>query len=168
MDEDMRLIRKMQAGNESAIERFVTKYYPDILNYCFRHLPSQQDAEDITQETFARFFRHFERYRHYGKAKNYLYVIARHLCADYYHEISPPLSIPEFPPSTNVEIRMDLAAALAQLDPALREVIILHYFQGLKFREIADILSVGLPLVKYRHARAKSQLQDLLREEGTL
>ena len=168
MDEDLRLIRKMQDGDESAIERFVEKYYPDILKYSLRHLPSRQDAEDVTQEVFARFFRHFEQYRHYGKAKNYLYVIARNLCTDYYR--SPPQVPPdiESPPGPDIDARLDLETALARLDPELREVLILHYFQDLKFREIADILDIGLPLVKYRAARAKAQLQDCLREETAL
>ena len=168
MDEDLRLIRKMQDGDESAIERFVEKYYPDILKYSLRHLPSRQDAEDITQEVFARFFRHFEQYRHYGKAKNYLYVIARNLCADYYR--SPPQVPPdiESPPGPDIDTRLDLETAMARLDPEMREVLILHYFQALKFREIADILDIGLPLVKYRAARAKAQLQEYLREETAL
>lgn len=168
MDEDLRLIRKMQDGDESAIERFVEKYYPDILKYSLRHLPSRQDAEDVTQEVFARFFRHFEQYRHYGKAKNYLYVIARNLCADCYQalpQVPPGIGSP---PGPDLDTRLDLETALARLDPEQREVLILHYFHGLKLREIADILGIGLPLVKYRAARAKSQLQDCLREEDAL
>lgn len=168
MDEDLRLIRKMQDGDESAIEHFVEKYYPDILKYSLRHLPSRPDAEDVTQEVFARFFRHFEQYRHYGKAKNYLYVIARRLCADYYRAAPqiPPDAVP--PPGVDVDARLDLETALNRLEPELREVLILHYFQDLKLREIANILGVGLPLVKYRAARAKTRLQALLQEEDTL
>lgn len=39
------------------------------------------------------------------------------------------------------------------------------YFQELKLREIADIMQIGLPLVKYRHKRAKEELKRLLGEE---
>lgn len=69
MDEDSRLIRAMRAGSDEAIERFVRKYYPQIYAYCLRKLPSPADAEDVTQETFERFFRGFESYRHSGRAK---------------------------------------------------------------------------------------------------
>ena len=43
--------------------------------------------------------------------------------------------------------------------------MILHYFQELKLREIAGMLRIGLPLVKYRLRRAKEELAKLLGEE---
>ena len=41
------------------------------------------------------------------------------------------------------------------------------YFQDFKLKEIADILQIGLPLVKYRHKRAKEELKRLLGEEDS-
>ena len=76
MDADFRLLSQMKRGEEEAIECFVRKYYPSILQYCHYHLQEIHDAEDLTQETFARFFASLDRYKHYGKAANYLYVIA--------------------------------------------------------------------------------------------
>ena len=83
MDPDAGLIRRMNQGDDEAIEAFVRKYYPQILGYCCYHLRHRQDGEDVTQETFARFFASLDRYRHYGKAANYLYVIAGNLCRDH-------------------------------------------------------------------------------------
>jgi len=40
----------------------------------------------MTQETFTRFFRTFRQYKHYGKAVNYLYVIAANACRDYHRK----------------------------------------------------------------------------------
>ena len=79
MDADFRLLSQMKRGEEEAIECFVRKYYPSILQYCHYHLQEIHDAEDLTQETFARFFASLDRYKHYGKAANYLYVIAGNL-----------------------------------------------------------------------------------------
>ena len=103
MDEDARLIRAMRAGDDGAIESFVRKYYPDIYRYCLRRLPSPADAEDLTQETFERFFRGFEGYRHRGKAKNYLYIIAGNLCADFYRRGGGETP-PELPETAGVEL----------------------------------------------------------------
>ena len=55
--------------------------------------------------------------------------------------------------------------ALRQLPEEFREIIILYYFQELKGKEIAALLSIGLPLVKYRLRRAKELLEKLLGEE---
>ena len=70
MDEDFWLIRRMKQGDEQAIEDFVRKYYPVILRYCRIHIQDPGYAEDMTQETFARFFRTLPQYQHYGKAAN--------------------------------------------------------------------------------------------------
>ena len=169
MDEDSRVIRQMRAGSDEALDAFVRKYYPDIYRYCLRRLPSPADAEDLTQETFERFFRGFESYRHSGKAKNYLYVIAGSLCADFYRrgggEQGAELPENAAAPEADTDRHLDLAAAVDALPEELREVIVLHYFQDLKLREIAHILGIGLPLVKYRVSQAKRRLKLLLQED---
>ena len=86
MDGDFLLLHRMQNGDDQAIESFVRKYYPKILRYCHLHIKDSGFAEDLTQETFARFFRTLHQYQHYGKAANYLYVIAGNLCRDYYRK----------------------------------------------------------------------------------
>lgn len=83
MQQDYLVVRKMQNGDEEAMELFVREYYPQILKYCRYHCPDRESAEDLTQETFARFFRNLSSYRHKGKALNYLYTIARNLCIDF-------------------------------------------------------------------------------------
>ena len=57
--------------------------------------------------------------------------------------------------------RLTLEWALRQLPDELLEVIIFYYFQELKLREIAGILHISLPLVKYRLRQAKIQLEKL-------
>ena len=76
MDTDILLIQKMRMGDERAVELFVEKYFSRILRYCRSHIGDPIYAEDMTQETFVRFFRTLPQYRHYGKAANYLYAIA--------------------------------------------------------------------------------------------
>ena len=83
MQQDIQLVRNMQNGDEEAMELFVREYYPQILKYCRYHCPDRESAQDLTQETFARFFRNLASYRHRGKILNYLYTIARNLCIDF-------------------------------------------------------------------------------------
>ena len=65
------------------------------------------------------------------------------------------------------DAHLAVALALDALPPELREAAVLFYIQGLKQREIADLLHISLPLVKYRLGKAKAQLQQILSEEGT-
>ena len=169
MDADFLLLHRMKHGDDQAIEDFVRKYYPMILRYCHLHIQDTSYAEDLTQETFVRFFRTLNQYQHYGKAANYLYVIAGNLCRDYHKkpEVIPMEELPEQPVNQMeaLDLRMEVHRALEQLSPELREVTILYFFQELKQKEIARILGIGLPLVKYRIRRAKELLEQLIVKE---
>ena len=169
MDADFLLLHRMRHGDDQAIEDFVRKYYPMILQYCQLHIQDLGYAEDLTQETFARFFRTLNQYQHYGKAANYLYVIAGNLCRDHHKKPGEILmeELPEQPvyQTESLDLRLDVHRALEQLPPELREVTILYFFQELKQKEIARILGISLPLVKYRIRRAKELLEQLIGKE---
>ncbi len=168
MDIDFLLVKKMRLGDETAIETFVSKYYPQILRYCRMHINDYGYAEDMAQETFERFFRTLKRYQHYGKAVNYLYVIAANACKDYYRK-HKEISVEELPemPALNMDLeeRIDVHMALDGLPVELREVAILFFLQERKQNDIARILQIGLPLVKYRVRKAKDLLSAYIRKE---
>lgn len=169
MDTDFLLIRRMKNGDDAAIEAFVRKYYSSILRYCHLHIQDHGYAEDVTQEVFVRFFRTLNRYQHYGKALNYLYVIAANACRDH-HRGTEEIPMDELPGQAScgmdsLDLRLDIHTALQRLPKELREVTILYFFQELKQNEIAKILGISLPLVKYRIKRAKELLADYLGQE---
>lgn len=59
---------------------------------------------------------------------------------------------------SDIEIRLDMERVLDQLPAELKEITILFFFQGLRQREIADLLGIKLSLVKYRVMKAKEKL----------
>ena len=65
----------------------------------------------------------------------------------------------------SLDLRMDVHMALERLPQELREVTILYFFQEVRQKEIARILGIGLPLVKYRIKRAKELLALYLGKE---
>ena len=165
MDADFWRIRRMRAGDERAVDEFVRAHYPAILNYC--RLRAGGWAEDAAQETFVRFFASFDRYRHCGKARNYLYAIAGNVCRDMARRAreAPMAELPLPPVEDHADLRVDLRRALEGLAPELREAAVLYFAQGLKQREIARILGIGVPLVKYRVRRAREKLIESLKGE---
>lgn len=169
VDADFLLVQKMRMGNEKAFESFVTKYYPAILKYCQIHIRDYGYAEDMTQETFTRFFRTFNQYKHYGKAANYLYVIAANVCKDYQRE-TKELPMEELPErldgsAVDVEEKIVITEALDSLPDELKEAAVMFFIQGRRQKDIARILGIGLSLVKYRIRRAKELLSAYFREE---
>ena len=169
MDSDFLLVPRMRMGDEAAIDVFVAKYYPKILKYCQIHIADRGYAEDMTQETFVRFFRSLEQYQHYGKTANYLYVIAGNVCRDYYRktreiplEQMPEKSICSTP---EPDRQMDVWLALETLPDEIREAAVLFFVQERKQKDIAKILGIGLPLVKYRIRKARELLSAYFGKE---
>lgn len=168
-DEDYILLQQIKQGESSAIDTFVRKYYPDILNYCNRRTVNKEDAMDLTQEVFLRFFSTLSIYKHYGKAKNYLYVIANRLCIDNYKTKKDYILFDEnihskFE-SMSIEQRISIQTSIQILPPTFKEVVLLYYYQGLTIKEISRILSISIPLVKYRLAQAKKLIKRKMEEE---
>ena len=168
------LIQRMKHGDEAAFHVFIHTYYEEILKYCSYHCSDISYAEDLTQETFLRFFEKLSDYRYMGKNRNYLYTIAGNLCKDYYKKEKADLMEELYAEeqinlqkteTENVLDKVTIQAALDDLPEELREVIILYYFQELKLAEISRMLGIGLPLVKYRVKQAKIRLKELLGEE---
>lgn len=176
MQQDFLLVRKMKNGDEEAMDIFVRKYYAKILQYCQYHCADRDSAQDLTQETFVRFFAALASYRHNNKALNYLYTIARNLCIDWGRKMR------EYPAAQDggqkgaeaagvseierLDEKFYLESALKKLPDELMEVLVLHYFHELSLREAADVLQISLPLVKYRIKRAKELLRVDLEKEG--
>lgn len=169
MDLDFLTVLQIKKGNTQAGEKLIRKYYPEILRYCFLHLSDRTYAEDMTQETFVRFFTSLERYQPRGQVKNYLYTIAANLCRDYYKKIRE-LPVEELPeqltePIPRAEEKLDVSAALGRLPMELQQVVILYFFRDFSQKEIAGILKISPTLVRRRLERAKEQLRVFLEEE---
>ena len=122
-----------------------------------------------------RFFAKLSDYSHRGKTKNYLYTIAGNLCKDNFKKIKE-IPVEESELSTQIEFvehpmehvlnKLTVEWALNQLPNELSEVVTLYYFGDLKLTEIADVLHISVPLVKYRLKQAKRRLGELFGKEG--
>ena len=165
MTSDFFLVQKIRNGDELAGNQFVEKY--SLINqYCFLHIRNKECDEDMTQETFVRFYKAILKYANIRKIKNYLYSIAGNILKNYYKKKKEILldQLPETEKDnlTELEIRLDIERALDQLPEEIKEITILFFFQGLKQKEIAALLHIKLSLVKYRISKAKELLSKQL------
>ena len=155
--------------DKQLLEKLYDAYYQEIYLYVYALCKNHEWAADLTQETFLKFFQAFERYKHYGKALNYLYVIAGNLCKDHFrkegrmevYEMSEEIAVEHM---GQVEKRMEIYEALDKLPEEIREVVILFFFQEISQKEIARMMGIKLSLVKYRVSRAKKLLAKYLGE----
>jgi len=144
---------------------------------------SPQDAEDLSQEAFARAFRARARLDPERPFYPWMYQILRRLCYNYTRDTSSrrrkmeraggwlvaqataraAADDPERVRATDA-LRERLERAISELPPAQREVFVLKEFEGLKYREIAELLDVPIGTVMSRLYAARQRLAERLED----
>lgn len=179
------LIRRCQRGDKLAIGALIRRYQNYVYRLCFLVMRNEQDAEDMTQETFIRAFRALPRYeiRKGASFEAWLYRIAVNCCRSrmrrkWYQVLPWPnpapeiVSAPEKQPDRQVlhnEHREEILEAIDTLGEKHRLVIILRYYAGMSNEEIARTLNIPSGTVRSRLHTARQRLKMLLIEhEGQI
>lgn len=137
--------------------------YDKIYRYCYFHVKDQYWAEDLTQETFFRYYRQ-EGVRIRAKEMAYLYTIARNLCIDHYRkrkEQEKKEEEGEVNPLDNVAEYMDLYEAVGHLQKEQQEILLLKYVNGLRTGELAKVLGIS----RFSLYRKEKEILELLKKE---
>lgn len=130
----------------------------------------REDALDILQDAYLEFFKALRQgsfaYRSDPETLGFLYIIAKRRIARFYRFRKVTLSLEDYDPESednagreNIALLLD---ALRKLSDSDQEVVRLHYFSGLSFREIAALLNKEEGAIKIRHHRAITKLKTIL------
>jgi RNA polymerase sigma factor (sigma-70 family) len=149
-----------------------------IYGFFAYRLASAADTEDLTQRTFERALRAWERFDpERAPVQVWLLAIARNLLIDHYRadgsarqqaiEEVPESELPTVLPEPDLGIEPELAAALAELAPRGREVLALRFGGDLNGPEIAELTGFTLANVQQILSRSLRQLRSRL-EDGEL
>ncbi len=159
-------------NRQQCYEQLLTVYYKDIFRYAYWLSKNQQIAEDLTQETFLRAWRFFDRLESQDSAKAWLYTIVRRENARRFDRFRPEMSniedySSELPDSRHAEpdqqMEMGLLRnAIAGLEPEYREPLVLQVTCGFSIEEIAEMLKLSYNTVLSRLFRARNQLKASL------
>ena len=186
MDQDLELLKRCAAGENSAWEALLRVYTRKIYNLCYRFTGRGVEAEDLTQEVFIKVFQTLRSYdAAQGSFSTWLHRVARNHLVDHYRRtkkdrvtssIEDDLrTIEEKPgpgagPAGHVEARERkelLQGALEKLSPDMREAVILRDLHDLDYDEVAQVLGVPTGTVKSRINRGRLELARVLkRMEG--
>lgn len=148
----------------------IQEQYDKIYRYCYYKVGNSTLAEDLTQETFLRYFAQ-DSYIERGKQLAYLYTIARNLCTDAFRQKQPEeLSddVPDPDSFKNLEVSIVIQQALKMLTEQERELLLFRYVNELSFNEMAAILGISRFSAYRRTNSALSALKALFREEDFL
>ncbi len=139
--------------------------YDKIYRYCFFKLRSRETAEDVTQETFLRYFEHYND----SESAALLYTIAKNLCIDRLRRAPfEPLDeeIPAASYEAEVISRLSVRSALETLPEDFREILLLRYANELGISQIAGILGISRFAASRRLKSAEKSLREKLSEDN--
>jgi len=184
---DLELVRRVRKGDPSAFHGLVDRYARFLYSLAISLTSSNADAEDLVQETLAGAFRGLGSFEGRSSLKTWLArILMRQNARRHRSAGSRPAEVPldeaveaedarpgvasgrpghdRAWPSKDIDLRLDIMAAIRALRPDSREVVVLREIEGLSYDEIAEVLDVPRGTVESRLFRARRQMQQRLKE----
>ena len=166
------------AGDSAAFRVIFERYAPLLMRSMLRELYVREEASDLVQQTFLQLHRARADFDPGQKLKPWIFTIAMNLKREYFRRKKRrperPLDAETIEPAVGaigaaqVEARRTLARMLADLPADQREVIELHWFDGLEFPEVAAVVGASVSAVKVRAHRGYVRLRAALGDEVAL
>jgi RNA polymerase sigma-70 factor (ECF subfamily) len=174
------LLRRARSLDDSALGTVFDTYYPLLYRYIYHHVHHRATAEDLTGEVFARLLTHLAEGRGPRRhLKAWLYRVAHNLVIDEsrrrIHRDHEPLDDWSLQDGRDVEMQAHTSlawqrarAALEELSPKQRAVIILKFLEGYDNKEISRILELSVGAVKSLQHRGLASMRRHLTQPGTM
>ncbi len=182
------LLKYRDCGDRPAFEELVRRYERELYGYLRHYLGNAEMAEDVFQQTFLQVHLKCDQFESHRKLRPWLYAVATNQAIDFRRrsrrhrmasldrriggeaESESGLFVdlfdsPERGPveeSQSSEQRDAVRRAVDSLPEQTRQVVLLVYFQGLKYREAAEVLSIPVGTVKSRLHAAVQKLGEVL------
>ncbi len=187
-EEEAKIIRAVVDGNANAFEDLVLEYQKQVYHIALKMTGNEEDALDLSQETFLKAFRTLPSFRGEAGFGSWLYRMTANLCIDFLRkkkrqgseqilsldaeeEDRRPTELPDlrYEPQSALEkkeTREKVQAGLQKLPHEQRLILVLRDVEGFSYQEISDALKIELGTVKSRIYRARAHLARLLTEDG--
>jgi RNA polymerase sigma factor (sigma-70 family) len=180
------LILKAKQGDQNAQGKLVQLWYKRIYNFSYKFFVDHDLAMEVSQKTFISMCKNLNGLQDCGRFKSWLYKIAVNYCREEARKMKVSRSLPfdmvwnreaeDSPKWESSAQRFDnperqlqqteladiLHHALLELNDEQREVVIMKEYEGLKFREIAEVLNISENTVKSRMYYGLDGLKKIL------
>ncbi|MBE6205999.1 MAG: RNA polymerase sigma factor [Rikenellaceae bacterium] len=185
---DQVLLNSYLSGNSQAISTLIERHSRRVRDYIRMMVKDNDVADDLMQETFIKAVRHIDegRYADSGKFLSWVLRIAHNQVIDFFRQKKSSKSISESEAGygilgtlrfaeNNVEDRIvasqiesDVRRLVDELPDEQREVVMLRYFSGMSFQEIADQTEVSINTALGRMRYALINLRKMIKEKGII
>jgi RNA polymerase sigma-70 factor, ECF subfamily len=180
--DDEALAKRSQKGDDGAFEELVHRYTAAIFNFVRLYTKNKEDAEDITQDSFFKTWKHIRQFEKNRTFRPWLYAIARNTSLDFlkkkrsmvFSELDDVENDLQFSETlTDVEPlpeeifdrargTEELRIVMKDLHPDHQAVLVMHYHQEMTFDEIAKVTNKPMNTVKSWHRRALIRMKKRL------
>lgn len=164
------------SGDDGAFQALFDRYAPLLLRLVGRDVRRASEAEEIVQDAFLHLHRSAADFRKGARLRPWLMTITLNLKREHFRRRSrrpeAPLELDgrNDPVADSPRIlerrhaRTQIEKALSELPEAQREVIVLHWFGGLSFKEVSEVVGASLSAVKVRAHRGYAAMRESLGE----
>src|SRR5689334_12163954 len=185
---ELDLVKRCQDGESEAFDELVTRYRTRVFGMIYNMVHSEQDAWDLAQDSFLKAWKSIGRFRGQSSFYTWIYRIVMNVTIDWLRkkqvkgtgaEFNDAIQLKEIDPASHTvphadvqphvhmehqEIRERIEAAIAQLSPEHRAVILMKEIESMQYHEIAESLGCSIGTVMSRLFYARKKLQNLLRD----
>ena len=184
--DDPQLVEQAKGGSEPAFRTLVERYQRKIYAMALGMVRDPDEARDVVQDAFFKAFKNLSSFQGQSAFYTWLYRIALNLCIDRARsgKRAPKVEFDEaidreemgssgispsrlgFDPERaldNREIREQVQAAIVQLSPTHRAVLLLREVDGLAYKDIAEVMQCSEGTVMSRLFHARKRMQEMLR-----
>lgn len=165
------IVKRLKNGDEECFITLVNEYKRRVISLCFSYAKDYQEAEDISQEVFLSLYKNIGSFREECSLSTYIYKITVSRCLDFKRK----RSIKDFltgltglseKPDKDIDEKNFVQSCIKALKEDLKLPIILHYYIGLNYNEIGEILNTSAKAIEGRIYRAKQKLKTELMKGG--
>ena len=185
---ELDLVKQCQAGQTEAFDQLVNRYRSRVFAMIYNMVHNEQDAWDLAQDSFVKAWKSIKRFRGQSSFYTWLYRIVMNVTIDHARkkqikgagtEFNDEVKLGEIEPAARTaprseplphrqmersEIRARIDAAISQLTPEHRAVILMKETEDMQYHEIAETLGCSIGTVMSRLFYARKRLQNLLRD----
>ncbi|MEO0883350.1 MAG: sigma-70 family RNA polymerase sigma factor [Pseudomonadota bacterium] len=174
---DKTLLELVAAGDKSAMRALYDRYAPGMRRFAENWLADKNDAADIVHEAMLDIWRNAGKFAGRSSVKSWMYTITRNKAVDRNRRSKrvvldePPVELEDDSPGPEAVIgafqdAKAVRACIDKLSPTHRSAVLLAFFEGLTYQEIADIEGRPVGTIKTRIMHAKTLLMHCLTSSG--
>lgn len=159
------------AEDRDKFERIFVRYRNLMFYVAKKIVHNQQDAEDAVHQAFVSIIENLEKIRNVDcpETRSYIVIIVERKAIDIRRKNAKVITLEDYD-DCGIDIPLPgdngIADAIAKLPNRYREILLLHYDNGLSTRELAKLLHMKRGSVQKLIWRAKHALQEILEQEG--